>query len=323
MQRRQLGRFGPVSVLTLGGGGIGQLWGTTSRDESVATVRAAVDAGIDLLDLAPRYGNGEAEQVVGAAFGGRLPAGVRVTTKCLLGDTPAAEIEGKLRASLQASLERLRLPRVDLFFLHSNIVPDDHPMRQGPLAAQRATPVSAFREVVRPVMGKLVSEGLVGAWGITAIGHPDALIAVLGETPAPAAAQCIANPLDSAGELQFFEGALRPRDVIATAARNNVGVLGIRAVQGGALTATVDRDLPDDHAVTRDYRRAAGFRALARELGEEPARLAHRYALSMPGVASVVLGVKNRAELADCVAAAAAGPLPPDLMARIDRAVRP
>jgi aryl-alcohol dehydrogenase-like predicted oxidoreductase len=65
MEQRKLGPIGPVSRLTLGGGGIGQLWGETSREESVATLRAAVDAGIDLIDLAPRYGEGEAEEVLG------------------------------------------------------------------------------------------------------------------------------------------------------------------------------------------------------------------------------------------------------------------
>ncbi len=226
MQQRQLGNFGSVSVLTLGGGGLGQLWGATSRSECVATVRAAVDAGIDLLDLAPRYGDGEAELVVGETFDGKLPAGVRVTSKCLLGDTPPAEVEAKLRQSIADSLERLRLERLDLFFLHSNIVPDDHEMRRGPLAAQRATPITTYREAVRPAMAKFVAEGLIAHWGITAIGHPDALELALAEDPKPTAAQCIANPLDSAGELQFFEGKLRPRDVIATANANGVGVLG-------------------------------------------------------------------------------------------------
>jgi len=70
----------------------------------------------------------------------------------------------------------------------------------------------------------------------------------------------------------------------------------------------------------RDYARAAGFRRLAAELGVTPALLAHRYTLSLP-VDTVVLGVKNRRELAECVAAAEAGPLPADLIARVDQSV--
>src|ERR1051326_5524376 len=93
MQQRNFGRLWPVSALTLGGGGLGMLWGETSFEECVATVHAAVAAGITLFDLAPRYGDGKAEEVVGAAFAGRLPTGVRVTSKCNLGNAPPAQIE--------------------------------------------------------------------------------------------------------------------------------------------------------------------------------------------------------------------------------------
>ena len=68
MHMRMLGRLWPVSVLALGGGGVGQLWGATTREECIATVRTAVERGITLLDMAPAYGNGEAESVIGAAF---------------------------------------------------------------------------------------------------------------------------------------------------------------------------------------------------------------------------------------------------------------
>ena len=124
MKTPMLGRLWLVSVLTLGGGGVGQLWGPTTRDECIATVRTAVDSGITLLDMAPAYGNGEAESVVGAAFEGRFPAGVKVTTKHRLGTPPAGEVEGNIVRSLDESLARMRLQRVDLFFLHSNIIPD-------------------------------------------------------------------------------------------------------------------------------------------------------------------------------------------------------
>src|SRR4029077_2690996 len=143
---------------------------------------------------------------------------------------------------------------------------------------------------------------------------------LLGERPAPAAVQCIANLLDSPGALKFFDGPTKPRAVMAAARANGVGIMGIRAVQAGALTSAIDRPLLADHPEMRDYARATGFPRLAAELGATPALLAHRYALSLP-VDTVVLGVKNRRELAECVAAAEAGPLPVDLLARIDRSV--
>ena len=88
METRTFGKLGPVSALTLGGGGTGGVWGATTREEAVETVRAAVDGGITFLDVAPGYGNGEAERVVGEAFGGRLPEGVRISTKHHLGNVP-------------------------------------------------------------------------------------------------------------------------------------------------------------------------------------------------------------------------------------------
>src|SRR5208282_3256332 len=96
MERHAFGKLGEVSCLTLGGGGVGQVWGPTSRDEAVGTVIEAVAAGITFLDLAPAYGKGEAELVVGAAFDGRLPGGVRVSTKCMLGNPPRNEVVSRL-----------------------------------------------------------------------------------------------------------------------------------------------------------------------------------------------------------------------------------
>jgi len=321
MKQHSFGRLWPVSTLTLGGGGLGMLWGATTFDECVATVHDAVKAGITLLDLAPRYGDGKAEQVVGEAFGGKLPAGLRVTSKCNLGNLAPDQVEGTLRQSIETSLKRLRLPHLDLFFLHSNIVPDQAFIaRAAAGAAERMTPYATFVDRVRPAFERFVGEGLVGAWGITGIGEPDTLIKVLGEQPAPAAVQCIANLLDSPGGLKFFDGPAKPRAVIAAARAACVGVMGIRAVQAGALTAAIDRELPADHAELRDYARAAPFRMICEELNENPAVIAHRYALALD-VDTLVLGVKNRRELAECVAAAEAGPLPADLVRRIDQAV--
>ena len=259
MQQHSFGRLSPVSALTLGGGGLGMVWGETTFDECVATVHDAVTAGINLIDLAPSYGNGKAEEVVGAAFDGRLPAGVRVTSKCGLGNAPRAEIEPLLRQSIKSSLKRLRLPRIDLFFLHSNVVPDAQHLARGPDAARRMTLYETFVTEVRPVFQKLVGEGVIGAWGLTGIGHPDTIIRLLGERPAPAAVQCIANLLDSAGALKFFDGPAKPRAVMAAARANGVGVMGIRAVQAGALTSALDRPLPADllARVDRSVGRAA------------------------------------------------------------------
>ena len=315
MENREFGSLGQISVLTLGGGGIGQVWGPTSHEEAVATVHEAVEAGIAFLDVAPSYGNGKAELVLGDAFKGRLPDGVRVSTKCRLGNPTPDEVLPLLERSLEESLARMRLERVDLFFLHNLIIPDHAAGRY------EGTPRSLFNDVVRPAFEQLVNSGRIGAWGITGIGVPASIIEMIHEDPSPGAVQAVANLLDSAGSMKQFDDPARPRDIIAAARLKDVGVMGIRAVQAGALTNAFDRELPEDHPDMADYRRAGPFRTLANELGESPASLAHRYSLSMGGVSTVILGVKNRTELRECIEAEARGPLDDDLVSRIDAAV--
>ena len=314
MRQRSFGKLGMASALTLGGGGLGQVWGPTTREECVATVREAVESGINVLDLAPSYGNGEAESVIGAAFDGVLPAGVRVTTKCRVGATPPEQMYDLLSTSLAGSLERMKLERVDVMFLHNAVT-------LGEESGDRLTSVATVAEAVAPAFERLVAEGRVGHWGLTGISRADALIHLLTNGPRPDYIQCIANLLDSAGGLLPRSGPGRPRDIIAAANTNGAAVMGIRAVQAGALTDAIDRPLPEGHPELADYARAAPFRAVAAGVGHSAAYLAHCYALSMEGVSTVVLGVKNREELRECIAAEAAGPLDAALMARIAAAV--
>jgi len=319
MEQRQLGNLWPVSALSLGGGGLGQVWGPTTREEAVATVHAAMDAGINLIDLAPMYGRGEAEAVLGEAFGGDLPDGVRVTTKCLLGNPEPDEVPVKLERHLTRSLETLKLERVDLFFLHSNIRPDEYTYAQNDDSKDIwSTPWSLYCDHVIPAMKALQAKGLIGNWGITGTGLPVSILAALRHDVRPAVVQAVSNLMDSAGDMRRYEEPPEPRNIIRTAKAHGVGVMGIRAVATGALTAELDRPLDADNETYRDYVRAVKYRELCKELGEDPALLAHRYALSMDGVDNVVLGVKNREELAGVVGATNKGPLEQDILARIN-----
>jgi len=143
MRKASLGPLGKVSRITLGGGGLGAIWGPTSADEAVATVHAALEAGVTLIDTAPMYRDCEA--VIGRAFEGRLPAGVRITTKHFLGAPPAALVAARLEASLTASLAAIKLDRADVFFLHSNICEDDYVYAHGQSRRDRfATPWSLY-----------------------------------------------------------------------------------------------------------------------------------------------------------------------------------
>ena len=129
MHYSQLGPFAQISRLTLGGGGLGQIWGETSPREVHATIQGAIDAGINLIDTAPSYLNCERE--ISAAFAGKLPSGVRITTKCLLGAAPAGTAATVLERSIDASLNAMRLDHADIFFLHSNICEDDFVFAHG------------------------------------------------------------------------------------------------------------------------------------------------------------------------------------------------
>jgi aryl-alcohol dehydrogenase-like predicted oxidoreductase len=317
LQMFQLGPIEDVSRLTLGGGGLGQVWGESSDDEAVATVHAAVAAGINLLDTAPMYG--ACEQVIASAFHGVLPPGVRVTTKCQLGTRRAGTVGTKLEDSLDASLEAMDLDHVDVYFLHSNICEDDTVYAHGnDQRASFATTWSQYVDEVVPAFEALKRRGKIGAWGITGVGVPGTILKALQHEVRPDVVQAIANLLDSPGGIRRYSEAPCPRAIIAAAKEVDVGVMGIRAVQAGALTARFDRVVKDSHPDAVDYRRAAPFRELCAELGVDPALVAHRYALGMAGVDTVVLGVKNRAELAQCLESEALGPLPADLRSSID-----
>jgi aryl-alcohol dehydrogenase-like predicted oxidoreductase len=312
MRTRSFGRLWPVSALSLGGGGLGQVWGHTSHSEAVATLREAIEAGISLIDVAPSYGDdGEAERVVGEAFLGHLPDGVHVSTKHALGNPDPSEVLGRLERSLVESQRRMRLDYVDLFILHGSIVPRDD---QG---GAWQTPISLL-PWVRSAFVRLVEQQRIRAWGITAVEVPSAVKEALSAEPPPDVVQCIANVYDASGTETLFKQPLRPREVVQVARQRGCGVMGIRAVQAGALTDALDRELSPDDPTARAYRNAAPFRALARELGEPPAGLAHRYALSMDGIDTVVLGVKNRNELRECLEAEARGLLSPQVLAKID-----
>ena len=104
--------------------------------------------------------------------------------------------------------------------------------------------------------------------------------------------------------------------------RTGSGRDGIRAVAAGALTAEVDRAVKPDSGEAIDFVRAEPFRRLASDMNTSAAALAHRYALSMPGVDTVVLGVKNRQELQECLQAEALPRFTEDEMKTIEERTR-
>ena len=321
MQYRKFKPFGNISALSLGGGGLGQIWGETSREQVLETIEIALDQGINHLDVAPMYGHGEAESVVGEALRGKSTDGLYVTTKCQIGTPRGHKVYEKLNASLTDSLKLLGIERVSLFLMHSQLIEDDYELfKYNQFREKNATTLSCYFNEVIPAFERLKQEGKIGDWGIGGIGQKEALLTALDHECRPAAVQCIVNPLNSAGAISYVSENFDPKIILQKCQHKDIPILAIRAVQAGALTSSMDRQPHSsgfDAEDFEDYVRAAPFRQLADQWGESPASLAHRYALSVSKVASVILGVKNTIELQECLQAERSGRLSADQMATI------
>ena len=125
MQIRRLGRNGPsVSAIGLGCMGMSEFYGARDDAESIATIHAALDAGISLLDTADMYGPYLNEELVGRAIAGRREAVVLATKFGFQRDPADATrraLNGRpeyVRAACEASLRRLGVDVIDLYYLH-------------------------------------------------------------------------------------------------------------------------------------------------------------------------------------------------------------
>jgi aryl-alcohol dehydrogenase-like predicted oxidoreductase len=125
MRYAQLGRTGlRVSRLGLGGfpsGGRhlragGDPWPPPGRRDAVATLHRAIARGINYVDTAPAYGDGNSEEIYGEALAGRREQ-VVLATKCPWKGVDAAAVT----ASVEASLRRLRTDRVDVMQFHGGM----------------------------------------------------------------------------------------------------------------------------------------------------------------------------------------------------------
>ena len=121
MKTRRLGLNGPdVSALGLGCLSFGGMFGPTTEAESLRTLDAAWDHGINFLDTANGYGKGVSETVIGTWLRtrGHRP---HIATKAAFTDDPARRIDNRpehLRSELEGSLRRLGVDHVTLFYAH-------------------------------------------------------------------------------------------------------------------------------------------------------------------------------------------------------------
>jgi aryl-alcohol dehydrogenase-like predicted oxidoreductase len=122
IRKIQLGARGPsVSVLGLGCMGMSGMYGPADRTESIATIHAALDAGINLLDTGDFYGMGHNEMLIGEALAGVARERFLVSVKFGALRDPAGAWSGydarpaALKSFLAYSLQRLRLDHIDIY----------------------------------------------------------------------------------------------------------------------------------------------------------------------------------------------------------------
>jgi aryl-alcohol dehydrogenase-like predicted oxidoreductase len=153
MRQRQLGKDGPmVSAIGLGCLSFGGIFGATTADESMACLDAAWDHGITFYDTANVYGMGVSETVLGDWLRSRRHK-VTLATKASFVNGPNRRIDNSethLRAELEASLKRLGVEHVDLFYIHRH---------------EEARPI----EEVATTLAALVAEGKIGGYGMSEI----------------------------------------------------------------------------------------------------------------------------------------------------------
>jgi aryl-alcohol dehydrogenase-like predicted oxidoreductase len=338
METRLLGRTAlTVSALGFGCGAVGGLMVRGAADDQRQAVARAIEAGIRYFDTAPSYGDGRSEENLGRVLqelgqdARDLVVGTKVRVPAELFAAPgsAQVVARTVRESIEASLRRLRRERVHLLQLHNRITAGaDGAQGEGLTPAQVTGPVA---EAMRAVQ----EAGLTEFAGITGTGEAPAVEQVLGAGVADTA-QLYFNALNpSAGwPGSAPEGEADFAGLIDSAARQNVGVIVIRPLAAGAVSASSQRHANAGSPGTGtgiagerfsgDVARAQALVALAGELGlEGPVELALRFAMAKPGVSTVLVGYSDGEQLASAIRWAARGPLPEDAVRRVLAIHRP
>ena len=319
MQSRSLGKTGlTVSTLGFGCGNVGGLIIRGTPAERERAVARAMELGVTYFDTAPSYGDGESERNLGQVLKA-LKVRAQVGTKFRLDPHDLHDIPGAVARSLDQSLKRLALERVDLFQLHNRI--------ESARGAGALSLGDVLNEVV-PAVQKLRQQGKVGFCGITALGETRALHQAIDSGTIDTAQVCynLLNP--SAGfsvpagfPAQDFGGLLdRTRE-------RRMGVIVIRVLAAGALSGVEARHpvavpsvdpiatAPDYHT---DVTRAQRLGALVRDGHvENLIEASIRLAVSSDAVSTVLVGYSSLEHLEAAAAAVNRGPLPPAALQRL------
>ena len=312
MEQRTLGRTGlKVGALGFGCGDVGGLIVRGTAAERERAVSRALEAGVNYFDTAASYGTGESEKNLGAtlrALRVRPYVGTKFRVPPEARDTAAAVTE-----SIEASLQRLGLEQVDLIQLHNPIRADGS--NESGLALPRVL------DEVLPAMENLRRQGKTRFLGVTALGDTAALRSVIESGRIDTAQVCVnlLNPTaivtPPAGFPAHDFGRLLDR-----ARRASVGTIGIRVLAAGALSGTTSRHpvampsvapIASGHDYAQDVARTASLRPLVdKGYAANLMEASIRFALTHPGLSTVLVGTSEQAHLEAAIAAVERGPLP-------------
>lgn len=313
-----LGRTGlSISAVGFGCGPTAELIASGERDAQRAAVSRALELGIDYFDTAPLYGAGESERNLGALLR-ELRATPRVATKVALADTDCGDIRGAILRSVEASVERLALPRIAVLHLHNRIGAARRAQSElGSGALLSVADVLGPRGVAE-TFAELRAQGVVDYFGCSAYGGD---MRAVEEVVASGAFDCLQVHYSmlnaTAWEPPPAGSAVRDyRCIAARAADAGLGIVALRVLEAGLLAGQA----PSAGAAQREGEATAAQRSsLAALLEPEPLiETALRFALSRPEVTSALVGFSNVAQVEVAAAAAAKGALPAASLARIE-----
>jgi L-galactose dehydrogenase/L-glyceraldehyde 3-phosphate reductase len=320
MEMRVFGRTGmQLSLLGFGCGAVGGLMVRGDPLDQERAIARALEAGVNYFDTAVQYGNGESEKNLGRVLQKLKPANVAVGTKVRLPPGDVGRIGDFITKSLEASLARLRLDRVDIFHLHNSITETGG----GPALSIR----QVLDEVV-PTFERLRQQGKTRFLGLTAVGDTAALHQVIdsGAFDSAQVAYNMLNPSAAAGSPTNYPAQDYGR-LFDHAKAAGVGVVGIRVLAGGALSGSSERHPiasppPEPIGSAMNYEgdvlRARRLLPLVEEgFAASLTEAATRFAISHPAMGTILVGIATPQQFEEALTSVQKGPLPPVALDRL------
>jgi aryl-alcohol dehydrogenase-like predicted oxidoreductase len=320
METRVFGRTGMrLSLLGFGCGAVGGLMVRGDPLDQERTIARALAAGVNYFDTAVQYGNGQSEKNLGRVLQKLKPPNAVVGTKVRLPPGDFGRIAEAVAKSLEASLARLQLERVDIFHLHNAITES---------GGGEALSVRQVLGEVVPAFERLRQQGKTRFLGLTAIGETGALHQVI-DARVFDSAQVVynmLNPSAAAGVPANYPAQDYGRLFDHTTAAG-VGVIGIRVLAGGALSGSAERHpiaSPPPEPIgsamryDADLARARRLMPLVTEgFAASLAEAGTRFAASHPAMGTILVGIATPQQFDDALAAVKKGPLPPVALDRL------